>query len=102
MTSNLQALLFFRQRAAAAQGALLALVWFCNALKCEKISEMCQMRVEAGGKWCRPAAVGEREIGISRDPSDPILRLLIHLIGEGGVVIDPGISPALLTHPLHH
>ena len=49
------------------------------------------------------AAVGEREIGISRDPSDPILRLLIHLIGEGGVVIDPGISSsALLTHPLHH
>ena len=48
------------------------------------------------------AAVGEREIGISRDPSDRILRLLIHLIGEGGVVIDPGISPALLTHPLHH
>ena len=31
------------------------------------------------------------------------VRLLIHLIGEGGVVIDPGIcSSALLTHPLHH
>ena len=41
-------------------------------MKCEKMSEMCQMRVEAGGKWCRLAAVGERETGISRDPSDRI------------------------------
>ena len=72
-------------------------------MKCEKMSEMCQMRVEAGGKWCRPAAVGSRETGISRDPSDRRVKLLIHLIGEGGVVIDPGIcSSALLTHPLHH
>ena len=51
-----------------------------------KMSEMCRIRVEAG------AAVGEGETGISRD-----------LIGGGGVVIDPGISPpaTLPYSPIH-